>query len=138
MHWLLALCLSCSPLVARADFAVVVPQGSPIQTLSEQEVASIFLGKTNRFPNGDRALPLELNDEQLRQRFYQKVSGKSLIQLKSYWATLVFTGKGKPPRVLRDVADMERNLPNLPGAISYVPEEDVTEAMKVVYLVDVN
>lgn len=136
MRFLLALCLSMLSLAVRAEFAVVVPQGSPIQTLSEQEVASIFLGKTNRFPNGDRALPLELNDQQLRQLFYQKVSGKSLIQLKSYWATLVFTGKGKPPRMVRDVAEVEWSLPNVPGAITYVHTDEVTDSMKVVYLVD--
>lgn len=30
--------------------------------------------------------------------FYREIAGKTLPQINSYWTTLIFTGKGKPPR----------------------------------------
>jgi len=134
MRVLLMLLLLSTTLLARAEFAVVVDKNSSINTLSGEQVASIFLGKTNRFPNGDRAIPLELNNNVLREDFYKRLSGKSLIQLKSYWATLVFTGKGKPPKVIDNVEEAVERFPNLPGAITYISQDDITDTMKVVYL----
>ena len=129
---ILNLLLICS-FAAHGELVVVVDQSSAIDSLTEEQVAGIFLGKTNRFPNGVKAMPVELDDPQLREQFYGKVSGKSLNQLKSYWATLVFTGKGKPPRVMNQVDDVVEKLPDLPGVITYLPAEEVTESMKVVF-----
>ena len=121
---------------ARGEFAVVVADDSPIDSLEEMEVASIFLAKTNRFPNGDRAMPIELKDNPVRSDFYREVSGKTPSQLNSYWATLVFTGKGKPPRGYRDKQEFVQQLEHLPGAISYLPADQVQPGMKVVFRSD--
>ena len=133
MRILCLLFLAGVSLTCSAQFAVVVPEHSSIDMLSEEQVAGIFLGKTNRFPNGERAQPMELDDEMLRRLFYETMSGKSLTQLNSYWATLVFTGKGRPPKRLSGVEDMVRKLPAQPGAISYLPRKEVPEGMKVVF-----
>jgi hypothetical protein len=118
---------------AQAETAVVVSKDSPISTLESQYIANIFLAKTNRYPNGEKARPVELQDESLRKLFYQHISGKSSKQLHAYWTTLVFTGKGKPPKGIRNNADLQKILLEHPGTISYIPLERVTEKMKVIY-----
>lgn len=133
MRILIICCLLWVPVVCNAQFAVVVHPDLKIERLSEEEVASIFLGKTNRFPNGVLAHPKEVNNAELREHFYAKISGKSLGQLRSYWATLVFTGKGRPPQILERVDDIVQQFPGEQGLITYVPQDQVTAAMKVVY-----
>lgn len=108
-------------------------KNSSIEALDEQYIANIFLARTNRFPNGEKALPLELKDNVLRDLFYQKIAGKSPKQLYSYWTTLVFTGKGKPPKNFQNHAALQSKLLSSPGSITYKPIEHVTDDMKVVY-----
>ena len=133
MRALIISCLAFMPLVCNAQFAVVVHPDSGIEKLSGEQVASIFLGKTNRFPNGALAQPMEVNNVELREHFYESISGKSLSQLRSYWATLVFTGKGRPPQVLGDVDQIVQQFPGERGLITYVPQDQITASMKVVY-----
>ncbi|MEH6548754.1 MAG: hypothetical protein V7711_11290 [Pseudomonadales bacterium] len=121
---------------AYSDLAVVVAKDALIDSLSEQQVANLFLSKTNRFPHGERAIPIEIKNGALRDGFYQRISGKTSTQLSSYWATLVFTGKGKPARGYQNLEELSAQLEAAPGSISYLPDEQVTQNMKVVYHFD--
>ena len=132
MRLLPLLLLVCASL-CNAEFAVVVDRDSSIEALEASEVRRIFLGKTNHFPNGDRAKPVEVNNSELRRQFYRQISGKTLSQLNAYWATLLFTGKGRPPQVVEDVEALVEQLPRQPGTITYVPSGEVSTTMKIVY-----
>ncbi|GLX79056.1 hypothetical protein tinsulaeT_23960 [Thalassotalea insulae] len=112
---------------------VVVGKNSQIESLTVQLVENIFLARTTRFPNGDKAQPIELKDNVLRDNFYKNISGKSSKQLYAYWTTLVFTGKGKPPRAYSDSKDIQAKLLEQPGSITYLPLSQVTDEMKIVY-----
>ena len=48
--------------------------------------------------DGNRVQPMELSDLGYKAIFYREISGKTLPQINSYWTTLIFTGKGKPPK----------------------------------------
>lgn len=116
-----------------AQTVVVVAKGSDIETLDDQYVANIFLARTTRFPNGSRAMPIELKGNPLRSRFYQEISGKTPNQLYAYWTTLVFTGKGKPPRSYSNAEELQKKLLSHQGSITYLPIDQVTKEMKIVY-----
>ena len=116
-----------------SQVVVVVSKDSEIQILDNQHVANIFLSKTNRYPNGNKAIPIELKNNDIRTRFYQGISGKTNNQLNAYWTTLVFTGKGKPPKTLSGAEKLFMQLLNQPGAITYLLAEQVTDDMRVVY-----
>jgi len=128
----LALVLGFSDPLA-ADIAVVVGPESPIRELDGRQVANIFLSKTNRFEDGSRAEPVELSDTDLKSRFYQLISGKTLSQINSYWTTLIFTGRGKPPASHESPAEIVQLLMSDPHAISYLPQDGIPEELRVVY-----
>lgn len=119
--------------VTSAQTVVVVAKDSNIKSLDYQHVANIFLARTNRLPNGEKAQPLELKENPLREYFYQAISGKSPKQLYAYWTTLVFTGKGKPPLAVSNSGELIQKLQNSPGAITYIAAEHVTDDMQVVF-----
>lgn len=125
------LCFVCH--FSYAQVVVVVAQDSNIDVLNEQHVENIFLARTSHFPNGEKAYPFELRDTESRTHFYQHLSGKSLSQLNAYWTTLIFTGKGRPPKSIELVKDIDGLLSKTPGAITYLQSHLVTQNMKVVY-----
>ena len=115
-----------------AEIAVVVPADSPIQSLSKQQVSNLFLSKTNRLTDGSKAVLIEIRNQKLRHEFYRLISNKTPTQLKSYWTTLIFTGKGKPPKSLsskQEIIDfMKHNL----TTVTYLHSSEITAEMKVV------
>lgn len=129
---LLLFTLLFSPLIV-AETLVVVSEDSPIESLDEQQVANIFLAKTNRMPDGHLITPMELSNQKHKASFYQTISGKNPAQINAYWTTLIFTGKGKPPREYEDTKALLDELSNNPHAITYLPSEKLGERMRVVY-----
>jgi len=133
MRALIALLTLFFAATVNAELLVVVGETSPIQTLNEQEVANIFLAKTNHLADGSRVTPLELSDQNYKSSFYRKISGKNPSQITSYWTTLIFTGKGKPPKEYRESRGLLSELTSNPGAIAYIPAEQLSDRMKVVH-----
>jgi len=131
-YWLV-LCLGLLSQVGLCDMVVVVSKDSPVDALENQQIANIFLTRTNRYPNGHKATPIELSHSQIRESFYQQISGKTPTQLMAYWTTLIFSGKGKPPRGFGDIHSLITRLENSPGSISYLSLSQVTDDLKIVY-----
>jgi hypothetical protein len=60
------------------------------------------------------------------------ISRKTPSQINSYWTTLIFTGKGKPPRELSTQQKLFDELAKNPGAITYLSSTQVNAEVKVV------
>ena len=121
---------------ARADTVVVAGAASPIQTLGSDEVARIFLGKAETTASGVRVLAIDQPEgAQARDEFYRQMTGKTPSQVRAYWARLIFTGKGQPPRQL-DSAAAAKVLAENPHAIAYVDRMAVPTGMRIVYAAD--
>ena len=120
-------------MLSHSQMVVVMAKDSKIENLDNQHVANIFLTRTNRFPNGKKAIPIELKNSDIRSNFYEEISGKNPTQLMAYWTTLIFSGKGKPPKGYKNVKTLITRLENNPGCISYLSLAQVTDDLKIVY-----
>lgn len=109
---------------ANSNLAVIVSKDSAIEEISKKDISKIFLSKTKNLPNGQKAITVELNDNKYQKIFYKYVSGKSLKRLKKYWATMIFTGKGQPPRKMTNSAEIIEFVKNNVNAIAYIPMKD--------------
>ncbi|MEW8535839.1 MAG: hypothetical protein AB2569_09240 [Candidatus Thiodiazotropha endolucinida] len=132
MKRLILLLLLCHVSLLHAEIAVVVPADSPIDSLSKQEVSNLFLSKTNRLADGKKAILIEVRDNRLRDTFYRLISNKTPTQLKFYWTTLIFTGKGKPPRSFPGKQEMIEYMKRHATTISYLESSEITPEMKIV------
>lgn len=119
----------------RADVVVVASSKSPLTSLSKNQVAEIFLGKTARFPDGRLAVPID-QEEGLaaRDEFYAVFTGKSPAQLKSHWTKIIFTGRGKPPMAVSSSAEVRRLIAANPLTIGYIERSAVDSTIKVLEL----
>lgn len=116
---------------AHAEVVVIV-HPSNANTISDEDIKSLFLGKRKAFPNGDEAVPLNLLvDSDARNQFNVNALGKSESQLKAYWSQLLFTGKGVPPRELA-ITDAISEVASNVKAIAYVDAAQVNSSVKVI------
>ena len=130
---LLAICFFVAS--ARSDIVVVVSADSPISSLSKNQVAKIFLGKSRRFSDGSKAVPLNQSEGNLeRDAFYQLVSGKSPAQVKAHWSKLIFTGRGQPPKEAINNDAVKQLLTNNGVNIGYIDRTAVDDSVKIVAL----
>lgn len=129
---LATLALSLSFAASAGDLVVVAGVNSPLNQLSREQVADIYLGRVTTLPGGASALPLDLPaNSPERENFYTRIAGKSAAQVKVYWARMSFTGKGMPPKQLRGSDDIKKYANNKPSAIAYLDEEAVDGSIKV-------
>jgi ABC-type phosphate transport system substrate-binding protein len=117
---------------AADDVVAVVSAKSTIAALNAAQVADIFLGKTNRFPDGTLAVPIDLPEESpARERFYAEYAGKSPAQVKAHWSKIIFTGRGQPPKQVDSGAEAKKFVTDNPNAIAYIDSRLVDNSLRV-------
>jgi ABC-type phosphate transport system substrate-binding protein len=119
---------------AWAEMAVIVHPSASFASLTEDEVARIFLGKSKSFPGGAQAIPVNQDEgSAVREKFNETLCKKNASQYKAYWSQLVFTGKGTPPKDAGDDAAVKALIAANPNMIGYVDASVVDENVKVVF-----
>ena len=131
------LALAFFAFTAQAQVAVVVNPKSAAASMTADQVASIFLGKSSTLPSGATAAAADQAEgSAVREQFYSKVAGKQAAQVKAAWSRLVFSGKATPPKELGSSAEVKKFVAANPDAIGYIEKSAVDGSVKVVLTVD--
>lgn len=131
---LFAILMLTIPTLAVAEIAVIVHPSAAFDSLTEDDVARIFLGKSKSFPGGAQAVPINQNEgAAARDKFNETICKKNASQYKAYWSQLVFTGKGTPPKDAGDDAAVKALIAANPNMIGYVDAGAVDASVKVVF-----
>ena len=118
---------------ARAEVVVVVSAKNPTTALTAEQATDLFLGEVATFPGGGQAVPVDQADSShVREEFYAKAAGKTSAQLKAYWAKVIFTGKGKPPKAVADSATVKQLVADNPNMIGYMDRGALDAGVRVV------
>ena len=129
----LACSMTLSVSVARADVVAVVSSKSQITTLSKNQIVDIFLGKRTRFPDGSSAIPIDQAEgSTARAEFYTRLADMSPAQVKAFWARIIFTGRGQPPRTVATSLEAKRLVVEDTNAITYIDQDLVDSSVRVV------
>jgi hypothetical protein len=75
-----------------------------------------------------------VGDLELRTRFYGIIANVSLVQVRSYWARLFFSGQAQPPRQAQSVEEVIQAVLANKGAIGFVPRSRVDSRVRTVLL----
>lgn len=121
---------------AAGDLVIVVNPESGVSKMTRDEVVSIFMGKTRKLSSGVTALPIDQMpgsaSGNYKAAFYRELINKELAEVNSYWARVVFSGQGTPPRQADGVSEVVEIVSSNKGAIAYLPRDAVTKNLKVV------
>ena len=128
IHSFVVLATLGATLPALADVVVVVHPGAPEASMSREEVAQYFLGKSGALAPIDQP-----ENAPNRAEFYRKVADKDLSQMKALWSKLIFTGRATMPREAASSADVKKAVAANPRAIGYIDRSAVDATVKVVY-----
>ncbi len=122
---------------ASAGVVVVVAPDSDLDSLSQAQVKSVFLGKVKSLPNGQTAVPVnQAESSPVYDAFNKKILGKSSAKILQYWASRVFSGKGSPPEVVPDDKAVIEFVKSKKGAIGYIDSASADGSVKVIYSTD--
>ncbi|MFZ5698341.1 MAG: phosphate ABC transporter substrate-binding protein [Pseudomonadota bacterium] len=135
---IVALSTLCFSPLAGAGVAVIVHPSVSTNTLMAEAVKQVFLGRASALPDGTAVAPVDQAEgSAVRAQFVERVLGKNEQQLRSYWARMIFTGKGQPPRGVTSAAEMLKTVASSPGFIGYVDTKDVVPGkVKVLYSIE--
>ena len=129
---LITLSVVFSSFTVVAEVAVIVNPNNA-SAISEKDIKRIYLGKKKKFANGSSVIPVNLSaGDSTREAFESNVVGKSASKMKAYWAKLVFSGKGNPPKEAANAAEVLSLVAENPAVIGYIDASKVTDAVKVV------
>lgn len=119
--------------IAHADVVVVVSSKSSVSSLTTEQAAKIFLGKVATFPNERSAFPIDQPEgSPIRDEFYSKVAHKNSSQLTAYWAKIIFSGEGRPPKLIAGDVAVRKAVASNPNAIGYIDKNAVNRSVRVV------
>ena len=115
--------------VAAADLVVI--GGPAAGALTKEQVADLFLGKSQEFTPVDQA-----ESSPIYAEFYKKATGRDVSQVKSTWSRVVFSGKGQAPKQLADSAAVKKAVAADPKGVGYIEKSAVDATVKVVLGLD--
>lgn len=116
------------------DIVVIVSSLNSVKTLTRDHVEDIFLGRMQQFPNEQRALPIDQAEgSAVRERFNMEVLGRTSAQVRTHWARILFTGRGRPPRSVASNEDMLQAIAADVHAIGYIQRRFVNGSVVVVF-----
>jgi ABC-type phosphate transport system substrate-binding protein len=126
---LLVLCTS--PAQTRAAGYVVIANPNLTGTqISQAHMREIFLGAVTRV-GGTSVQPVVARSGDAHKLFVAGCLGKTESGLQNYFRTLVFTGKGSPPRSFATAAEIVKYVASTEGAIGYVSlDADLTGVVR--------
>ncbi len=109
---------------AVADIVVIGhPSADP---LTKSQVADLYLGRTRGSTLIDQP-----EGSDIYGSFYEQATGRSVAQVKSTWARLVFSGSAQAPQQQPNSAAVKSAVAGDPRAIGYIEKSAVDSSVKV-------
>lgn len=114
------------------DTVVIAHPAVPVTTISRGDLARIYLRGGVRWPDGRLAVPIDVAGESAHKvAFYRTRLNRSLYDVRTERARLVFTGVGTPPETLPSFDEVIRRVASVAGAVGYVPAALVDGSVQV-------
>ncbi len=128
----LTIILLSSISVSATEMVVIAHASQPLELLSKEQAALLFLGKAKRLPNGES---VQINDlpksDYIKSAFYQELTGRNPAQMSNYRARQLFSGRSEIPKPTANQIQMKSIIAGTPGNIGYIEASKVDDTVKV-------
>lgn len=106
---------------AESNILIIYSVNKDFKPISKSKAKMLFKGKVKRLNNEKFTLADWDESSTIRQAFYKAVLGKTISEMNGYWASRVFSGKGKPPTEIKNsTSEIVNNwLEKTPNGIAY-------------------
>ena len=116
---------------AMADILIIGHKSLPIKKLSHSQVKRIFLGKVSSINNHRIKVVEQVATSESRQKFIRLALNMTEPQMKSYWARIIFSGKGLPPKIKKTDKQVKNLIKENKNMIGYIQNKNLDDNFKV-------
>jgi ABC-type phosphate transport system substrate-binding protein len=114
-------------------FVVIVNKSNPITSLPVTELQRVFRKQTRMWRHGESMVPVDWDaTSDVRQEFSRLVMGRSVREMADFWIQQSITQGLAPPSTQKSTRAILRFVASVAGAISYVPQGEADESVKVI------
>ena len=114
-----------------ADFVIIANLSVPVTSISKDDLADIYLLRTNVWDNGERIVPVNREaSSNARSVFSARMLKQSQSSLTAYWDKMHYKGM-TPPLVQESDQAVLAFVQKVPGAIGYVSASTPLKNVKI-------
>jgi ABC-type phosphate transport system substrate-binding protein len=118
---------------AAQDFQVIINSANPVQFVTKDQVAKVFMKKIKKWDSGLAVVPVDqTGTSPARVAFTKSIHGKAVNAVVSAWQQEIFAGREIPPAEKAGDAAVIAFVKGNPGAIGYVSSLPSTEGVRAV------
>ena len=131
----LLLCMCAIPgVILSAETVAIVHKDCAEQSLSLKDIKNIYVARKRSWANGSKIVICTLNKGDSHEQFLRQVVSKTPSQFRAFWRKLVFTGKGRMPKVFTNDQEAMAYVAEHLNAIAYVDKQSVagSESVRIV------
>jgi hypothetical protein len=130
--FILYICLVV-PIPSWADIYIITHISTPIETISKEELATIYLLKKTYWDDSLPITPINLSaNTTLHQQFTQQVFKRSPRRMETYWNNMSYKGI-KPPVTESSENSVHLFVKRVPGAIAYTTKKPSDKNVKILF-----
>jgi ABC-type phosphate transport system substrate-binding protein len=117
----IAMSLAAATKATAQNYVVVINEAVPATSVSTSELGRIFQKQAARWPNGLQVEPVDqVENAAVRTVFSLRVLERTTQQVKAYWQSQVFGGRGAPPVEVPGDRQVLQFVQSHAGGIGYV------------------
>ena len=114
-------------------FVIIVNKSNPITSLPVTELRRVFSKQTRMWRHGESMVPVDWDaTSEVRQEFSRIVMRRSVREMADFWIQQSITQGLAPPSTQKSTRAILRFVASVAGAISYVPQGEADESVKVI------
>jgi ABC-type phosphate transport system substrate-binding protein len=127
----LLLASASAPAAPQLTFRIIVHRDNPVSALTLPDLQRIFRKQTRMWPTGESVVPVDWDaTSPVRADFSDKVMRRSVREMAEFWVQQNITQGLTPPTTLKSTRAVLRFVASVPGAIAYVPADEVDDTVK--------
>jgi ABC-type phosphate transport system substrate-binding protein len=107
---------------AIGDIVVIANKSIDIKDISMKDIKNIYL-KNKKDIQGIKLTPID--NKNIKHSFDKKVLNKTQLQVNSYWAKMIFSGKNQPPVLLENDSLVVQRVLNNKNIIGYIKKDNI-------------
>jgi ABC-type phosphate transport system substrate-binding protein len=107
---------------AIGDIVVIANKSIDIKDISMKDIKNIYL-KNKKDIQGIKLTPID--NKNIKHSFDKKVLNKTQLQVNSYWAKMIFSGKSQPPVLLENDSLVVQRVLNNKNIIGYIKKDNI-------------
>jgi ABC-type phosphate transport system substrate-binding protein len=119
-----------------AQVAVIAHKDVPVEEISKTLLYDFYSGDIQEWENGEEVIVLDLKPKsEIKDEFYEFL-GTSTSRMKSVWLKKMLAGEKDPPASCETEEKMITNIAQTPGSIGFISNENLTDEVKLLLVIE--